>query len=254
LLLLGQLVPVAPARDGPPRRGPCRAASGLALLRVTPVWTGAGALRVAPPAFIVATLLAGALRVAPPAFNVAPLRTRRRPAAWQRLAPLRVRSPRVAWLRAGPIRVAQLRPPRRRLAAPAARLPRAARPQVTLRARALRVVPPASPAPFMRGPLRAGASRVALLAGGMRVALLRAGALLRSGALRVAPPASPSPFTGELVRVTLLRAALPRITPLRAGPLRVAGLRRRPLRGTPLQPARRSALGRAVIVSAGPGI
>jgi len=106
----------------------------------------------------------------------------------------------------------------------------------------------------MRGPLRAGASRVALLAGGMRVALLRAGALLRSGALRVAPPASPSPFTGELVRVTLLRAALPRITPLRAGPLRVAGLRRRPLRGTPLQPARRSALGRAVIVSAGPGI
>ena len=121
---------------------------------------------------------------------------------------------RVALLRAGLLRVA---------------LQRAGPVHVTLlRSARLRVAPRASPSPFMRGPLRAGASRVGPLAGGLRVPLLRAGALLR--------------------------AALPRITPLRAGPLRVAGLRRGPLRGTPLQPARRSALGRAVIVSAGPGI
>jgi hypothetical protein len=88
----------------------------------------------------------------------------------------------------------------------------------------------------------------------LRVVLLRSGALLRAGGLRVAPAASPSPFMGGPVRVTLLRAALPRITPLRTGPLRVAGLRRGALRGTPLRAARRSALGRAVIVSAGPGI
>jgi hypothetical protein len=259
-------VPVAPARNGPSRRGPCRTAARPALLRVAPPVCpaafiggapGAGGLRAAPVRGRAPRV--GGLRVAPPAFpspfTGASLRAGLRRAGllratWQRVAPLRATSLRFALLRPGRVQVAppacpsSLTAARRRLAAPGARLRRAAWLQVALlRSPRLRVAPPTLPSRFMVAPLRAGASRVGLLrAGALRCAPLRA------GGLRV------TPLRGELVRVTQLRAALPRITPLRAGPLRVAGLRRGPLLGTPLQAARRSAAGRAVIVSAGPGI